>query len=140
MAAWQAYNRGLDEWRNWSTDTIRCLLLKGSGYTYNPDHDFVADVTPASNEWTVAGYARDSLSTKTRTIDDTNNRILYTADTLDFGSCATGEVFDGAVLYKFVTNDADSILLAYLLGDDRDSASSTPFTIAIPSGICYIAD
>ena len=60
------YNTGLEKILDGTInlDTpadVRCLLLK-SGYTFDPDHDFVSDLTPASNEITVSGYSRQALT------------------------------------------------------------------------------
>lgn len=108
------YNRGLDELRDWTSDTIRGLLVTAS-YTPNKDHDFVSDVS--SFELSGTGYARPTLSGKTRTLSDVTDRITYDADDPDFGPIIVGETARYMILYKFVTNDADSILLAcYDLG------------------------
>jgi hypothetical protein len=131
------YNRGLDVWSTFTSDTVRALLLK-TGYTPNVDHDFVADLTVASYEITVAGYSRQTLGTKTRTIDDTNNRITYDCADPAFGTLTAGETVVAMVVYKFVTNDADSILLGYY--DLVDTATAgLAFTVELSSsGLCYL--
>lgn len=131
------YNSGLDEWRTFAIDTIRALLLKGSGYTPNKDHDFVDDVVPASNECALAGYSRPTLTNCTRVITDASDRIVYDADDPDFGPIIAGDTITGMILYKFQSNDGDSILLAYY--DLPDTATNgTPFIPAIhASGLRY---
>lgn len=131
------YNRGLDEFKTWTTDTFRFLLLK-TGYTFNKDHDFVADLTPASFEITVAGYSRQTAGTKTRTIDDTNDRITYDCADPAFGTLTAGETVVAMVLYRFVTNDADSILIGYY--DIADSATNgAAFTVVMgANGAAYV--
>lgn len=134
-----AYNRGLDELSTWTSNTFKFLLLKGSGYTPNKDHDYVADLTPASNEITVAGYTRQTAATKTRTIDDTNDRITYDCDDPSFGTLTAGETISAMVLYRFVTNDADSILVAYCDLADTATGSASPFVVTInTAGIAYV--
>jgi hypothetical protein len=132
------YNRGADELTAFTTSTYKFLLLKGSGYTPNKDHDYVADLTPASNEVTVAGYARVTAATKTRTIDDTNDRITYDCDDPAFGSLTAGQTVSAMVLYRFVTNDADSILIAYY--DLADTATNgSAFTVQLSTaGVAYV--
>lgn len=134
-----AYNRGLDEFGGgqWAGSTFKFLLLKGSGYTVNKDHDFVADVTPASNETALAGYGRVTAGSKTRTIDDTNDRITYDCADPAFGSIAAGDTISAMVLFRFVTNDADSILVGYY--DLPDTITNgTPFTpVLSASGVSY---
>lgn len=141
MANFQPYNRGLDELGAafTSTGTYQCLLLKAAGYTYDPDHDFVSDLTPASNEVSAAGYSRQTLASKTRTINDTSNLILYGAADLSFGTIATGQSITGIVLYRFITNDAASILIGYGVIDGRDSSATSPFTVALTNGIATLS-
>lgn len=132
------YNRGADELATFTTSTYKFLLLKGSGYTPDRDHDYVADLTPASNEVTVGGYARVTASTKTRTIDDTLDRITYDCDDPAFGTLVAGETVSAMVLFRFVTNDADSILVAYY--DLTDTATNgTAFTVQLSTaGVAYV--
>lgn len=131
------YNRGLDEMATFTSNSFKVLLLKGSGYTFNKDHDFVADLTPASNEIAGSGYSRQTLASKTRTIDDTNDRITYDAADPAFGSIVTGETVSAMVLYRFVTNDSDSILVAYYDLPDTPT-DGNPFTVILgSSGLLY---
>lgn len=139
MAAFQKYVRGLDEAGSGfaSSGTFRVLLLQGAGYTYDDDHDFVADLTPGSNEVSAAGYSRQTLGSKTRTIGASN--ILYGCASVDFGTIATGQSVTGIVLYRFVTNDADSILMGYGVIDGRDTAATGNFPVFFPNGIISLA-
>lgn len=132
------YNRGLDELATWGSNTFKFLLLKGSGYTFNKDHDYVSDLSPGSNELTVSGYSRQTAGTKTRTIDDTNDRITYDCADPSFGSAAAGETATAMVLFRFVTNDADSILIGYY--DITDTPTDgNPFVVIISaSGVAYV--
>lgn len=132
------YNRGLDELRDFTSDTFMALLLNDAGYVPNKDHDFVADLTPGTNEIAGAGYSRQTLATKTRTIDDTNDRITYDCDDLDFGTIAAGENVEAMVVYRFVTNDADSILIAYYpLGTIATTGLAFPVVVSA-SGLLYV--
>lgn len=134
------YTRGADEpgGGQWASGTWEFLLLKGSGYTVNKDHDFVADLTPASNECALSGYTRQTAGSKTRTIDDTNDRITYGCANPAFGSIAAGDTISAMVLFRFVTNDSDSILGIYY--DITDTVTNgTPFTVTMnASGAFYI--
>lgn len=103
------YTRGIPQWASWTTDTNRVMLLE-SGYTPNLDHDFVSDVV--AGEIDDGSYSRKTLTGKTQTIDDTNNLVKYDADDVTWAALAGGETVFYVVIYKFVTNDADSILMA----------------------------
>jgi hypothetical protein len=105
------YNRGLDEFRDWTTGTYQFLLLKSSAGAANRDNDFVDDLVPGTNELSVATYARVTAASKTRTIDDTNDRITYDCADPNFGAAATGQTAGQMILNKRVTNDADSVLM-----------------------------
>lgn len=111
MAA-AAYNRGkfifIDSSLNLVSDTIRALLVT-SAYTFDPDHNFVSDIT---NEVAHASYARQDMSNKSVAEDDANDRAEYHADPVDFGAL-TGVTPDAIIIYKFVTNDAASPLIGY---------------------------
>lgn len=92
----------------WTSDTIRALLVD-STYVYDPDHNFVADIT---GELTDGSYARQTLGNKGASEDDTNDQAVLTADPVDFGAL-TNETPEGLVLFEFVTNDADSPLISF---------------------------
>lgn len=106
------YNRGkfiiMDASLDWVNDTIRALLVDSS-YVYDPDDNFVSDI---SGELTDGSYARQTLGNKGVTEDDTNDEAVMTADPIDFGAL-TNETPEGIVLFKFVTNDADSPLISF---------------------------
>lgn len=133
------YNRGMRELPDFTTSTFKALLLKGSGYTPNKDHDYVADITPASNEVTASGYARVTLGSKTEAIDDTNDKIVYSCANPNFGTLAAGQSVTGMIVYREVTNDADSILVACFTFTAVGSSQVAPFTVAVPTeGLLYL--
>jgi hypothetical protein len=90
---------------------VQKLMLLKSG-TPNADDNFVADITPGTNELSVAGYARVTLTTKSVTEDDTNDFAYMDADDVAFGALTAGQTITWAYLLEFVTNDADSFLEA----------------------------
>lgn len=108
-----ACKKAVDAGLNLATADVRVLLLK-STYTYDPDHQFVADLTPGSNEISVAGYSRQALANQTTTQDNTNNRAEGDADDAVFTALTTGQTIAAAVYYVQVTNDADSWLIGYV--------------------------
>ncbi len=121
------YNAGLDAISTWTTDDFGFLLVDSS---YVPDVDdvYVSEVLAA--ELAGVGYGRQPVTGPTRTVDNTLDRIVYNCDDLDFGDIVTGEVADAMILYKFVTNDADSLLVAhYSLGGI--ATTGTAFFVAI---------
>lgn len=113
---------------DWDTDTFRVMLVTSS-YTPNLDHDFVADVV--ANEVAGGGYARQTLTGNAIVIDDANDRVDHDADNATWTGLTAA--FRYAVVFKLVTNDADSILVAYLdLG--AQSVTAQDFTIKWNAG------
>lgn len=105
------YDYGLDLLSGWASATIKALLVTTS-YAFNPATQYVSSVVAA--EVTVAGYSRQTLTTCARTVDTTAHRIKYTADDPGFGTLTAGETIGGLIVYKFVTTDANSLLIGYL--------------------------
>lgn len=99
------FTNGLDELRGWESDTFKALLA--SVYDPDPDSHFVADMV--SYEIADGGYSRQTLTTMDRVVNTTGDRIEYYCDDVDFGAAATASHL---VVYREVTNDADSILVA----------------------------
>jgi hypothetical protein len=131
------FNRGLDVLNPWTSGTFRALLLQGAIYVPNKDDDYVATAVAAAAEVVGAGYTRQVLAGKTRTIDDTLDRITYDCSDFGFGNIAAGENVDSLVLYLFVTNDADSILIAhYTLGTIATTGNAFPVVVG-SAGMIY---
>ena len=77
MAAFNKFNQFVEDLaekvHNLGADTIKVLLVKNT-YGFAATQNIVNDITPATHEVTGGGYARQTLTTKTVTEDDTNNR------------------------------------------------------------------
>lgn len=97
---------------------LKALLLRSTGsYTFNPDHDFVADVfSNGGVEITVASYVRKTLTTVQWTLDDTNNYSVLKFDNIAFGALESGQTVAACLIYEFITNDAASPLLYHIDG------------------------
>jgi hypothetical protein len=93
----------LDGSINWGSDTIRVRPVATSE---SLDKDATAMTSIG-----VTGYDQ-TLGSKTRTKDTTNDRIVYDAADPTFPSVAAGAEVNRMVAFKFVTNDADSIPIA----------------------------
>lgn len=103
------FNKGLDELRTFTTDTFKMGLFTVA--THDIDADFIDDLSGRAVE---TGYADQTLSGKSRNVDDTNNWIQYECSSYpDFAGIDPGETYLSVVLFKFVTNDTDSIPVAY---------------------------
>jgi hypothetical protein len=113
-----AKRRGIDVWYDAAAESpgrLRLLLIQDGSQPSDPDADTVADVLGASptGEVSVAGYARQTLDNVTRGIDDTNDFAYLDADDVVFSGMSSGEDVAGALLYEHVTEDSDSIPIAW---------------------------
>ena len=122
------YNRGkfiiADSSLAWTSDTIQALLVD-STYVYDPDDNFVSDI---SGELTDGSYSRQTLGTKGVTEDDTGDQAYLTAAPVDFGAL-DNETPEGMVFFKFVTNDADSPLIAFFDGGFGAAANGAGYVV-----------
>lgn len=102
----------------WTADTVKGMLVAASTWTPAKSDGFVATILSAGAvEVTAAPYARQTLASKTKTLDGGGHRVLLDGNLLDFGAMAAAQSYDHLVLFKFVTNDADSWLIcAFDLG------------------------
>lgn len=111
---------------------LRVLLLKS--YVITADSNFVSDLTPASNELTVSGYGRHTLASETVTEDDALDFAYLDATDPVFSSLVTGETIVGAVLFRFVTTDANSPVYAgYDVADTPTNGGNVTFQFATPA-------
>lgn len=104
---------------DWAADTIKWLLLRDTGsYTFDPDHDVVDDILSGGGgvEISVASYARQAMTGKSVTVDDTNDRTKFDGNNVSFGDLETGQTVEAAVCYEEITNDTDSVPLIYFDG------------------------
>ena len=107
-----------------TANDIRVMLIRGgssAGSSADRDFDTVQSITTLA-EVDGTGYTgghagadRRSVSTKTQTIDDANDRAEFDGD--DITWTAIGSVVgqcEGALLYKKNTSDGDSVPIAYI--------------------------
>lgn len=134
---YNAYKAGLaraDE--DWVNGDYRVLLLTGA-VTIDPDHATVAAVLAANTETSDASYGRVALSSKTVTQDDANDRANLDAATADFGAL-DNETPTAMVVFRQVTNDADSIPVSLHDTNFGTTANGAGYTIEFPNDIIRI--
>jgi hypothetical protein len=77
------------------------------------DAQFVGDV--ALDEYDGAAYARKTLAGEAVTEDAANDRAEFSANNIQWAALGAGtRQAQGMVLFRFVTNDADSPLVAWI--------------------------
>ena len=141
----QMYNRGIyllaTAALNLSSETIKVMLIQ-PGYIFDPDHNFVSDITGGSPNYEVnedasgtgynagfSGSGRKTLSGKTVTQNDTDDRTEFDHDDFLWPAIDAGIVL-AAVYYKEGTSDADSELIMYTAPDDAINTGGGDLTIA----------
>ncbi len=100
---------------NWESGVIRVMLV-GTGYTFNADHNTVSQTT---NEVMGGGYARKTLTGCSITKDDAGDRIVFDAADVSYANLDPDVgTIAAAIVYLQVGGDdntpADDILIAYL--------------------------
>lgn len=104
---------------NLDTSTIKLMLVK-SAYTYDPDHDFVNDISGSECDATgyTGGFAGADRLTSAVTITEqtANNRVvaIFADTTWTAIGGATNNTLSGAAAIFEITNDAASIPIAWL--------------------------
>jgi len=81
--------------------------LYNPGLEFTKTHEFVSDVV--ANEASGTGYSRKTLANKTQTLD--GDQVEYDADNPTYTALDAGTIAS-AVIFKEVTNDADSPIIA----------------------------
>ncbi|MDB5344269.1 MAG: hypothetical protein JWP89_2646 [Schlesneria sp.] len=84
------------------------------------------------DECDASGYARVALGSEASNVDNTNDRAEFDANDVSFtglGGNATRAI-QGALIFKFVTNDSDSVPIAFV--DFASDISATSTQIDIP--------
>lgn len=111
---------------------LRVLLLKT--YVIDADDNFVDDLVPGTNEVSVSGYSRQTLSGETVTEDDTNDFAYLDATDPVFSSLATGETVVGAVLFRHTGSDATAPVYAgYDVTDTPTNGGNITIQFATPA-------
>lgn len=109
-------------------DDLRVMLLKTSGSTTADTDQDAATISAITTlgELVATGYARQALASEAVNRDDANNRAEFDAADVAFGAIggAVNDTIGAILLFKFVTNDSDSIPIAYI--DNAGSSFSMP--------------
>lgn len=103
------YNEGAEGLQDgtivWGSDTIKVRPFLTSA-TGDKDSTVMTGLGVTGNDVT--------LASKTRTKDTANDRIVYDAADFTWPTQASGAEVDSYIVFKFVTNDADSIPIALI--------------------------
>lgn len=107
----------------WVTDTHKMMLLDNT-YTPSATDHFVSDVV--AKEITAAGYGRWTVTTPARNVNTGTSKTEYSCDQPSFGTMAAGQTARYVALFRFITNDAASPLIAVYDIGATDTADVNP--------------
>ena len=112
-----------------SHDIRAILVMTNTTADTEADAQFVGSLTTL-DEMDGTGYTRQTLTGEAVAVDTANNRGEFTADDHQFLNVSAGtRTIAGLVLYRHVTNDADSPLIAYI-----DTGASLTFPLVANGG------
>lgn len=112
----------------WASDTIKIRLISSA-------------VTPDKDDTSMTGMTQIGGSDKTLTTvapakDTTNDRIVFDANDPSAWSAVASGTVGGAIVFKFVTNDAGSIPIAFI--DPADIvANGSDISVTFASTGCF---
>lgn len=96
-------------------DDIRFLLVMSNSTADTEEDVQVLSGFTTLDEYDGTNYARKVLAGKSITQDTSNNKSVFDADAISFTSLGAGtRECIGAIFYKHVTDDTDSIPLFFL--------------------------
>jgi hypothetical protein len=112
--------------------TVRCYLYDGAAPNIDSDH-YWSDLS--ADEIALSGYTVATITTKTVTENDTNDRGEWDFDNPTWASIAAGTV-TYAVLVLWTGNAATSTIICTIEADDANGQS---YTITIPAtGLLHV--
>lgn len=100
---------------DWNTHDMRALLvMTNTTADTEDDTEFIGGLVTL-DEMDGANYVRKSLASEAVNFDAANNRGEADADDVTWAALGAGtRSIAGVVIFRFVTNDADSPLVAYI--------------------------
>jgi len=116
----------------WASDTIKARLVASSA-TLNKDDTTMTPYTAIGTDQT--------LGTKTKTKDTTNDRIVFSAAALTWTAVAGGSTVGNVAIFKFVTNDAGSTPIAVIdVTDTATNGGDLTLTPDATNGFFYLQE
>tara|TARA_R110002020_G_scaffold34660_3_gene105265 strand:+ start:11086 stop:11544 length:459 start_codon:yes stop_codon:yes gene_type:complete len=124
-------------------DDIRVLLVASNG-AYDPgdtdeDPNTLSDMNGGAGvagvEFDGAGYSRKVLSSKSLSENTADNKVTFHATDVTWVSLSAGtHSVEGALLFKFVTSDADNVPLAWCPYSLATAPNGSNFKNSWPAG------
>ena len=111
------YNNGLlkilDRTVDYVSDNVAVLLVDNA-YTFSETHEYVSNVSGEVVNDIGSGYARQSLASKTITLNTSANAVVFDCADISYTAIDTTNTIAGAVIYKDSGTDSTSDLVAFI--------------------------
>ena len=107
----------------WTSSNFRTLLLTPDA-AYNRSHQFVSSLV--NNELTQA--SRANLNPNSPVVNN-NNQFIFGANDVIFSAQNSGQTIGAVAVYRFVTTDANSPLVAFIYGLNSQATKGLSVTI-----------
>lgn len=121
---------------NLTGQTLKLLLVNATDTADKVNDEFVAAIV--ANELSDGSYARKTLASITILEDNNGHAVRLDAADVLFTALAGGETVNAAYVYREVTNDADSYLVARLDGSNiTTNGGNVTVTFHATDGILY---
>ena len=121
----EMFIRGSLDWPDLDNTNFRWMLLDDNAAPDCTTDEFVADVS--ADELTDPSYGRVTLTGSAITYDVAECSVFFDASNPTFAALAGGENVKWLVLFRQVTNDADSrLMMAYEMAYTTDGSDFTP--------------
>lgn len=115
---------------DWDSDTIRARLSRTSE-TVSRTATVMTGIGLSATDTAVSGRSGPTLN-------GTDHRNEYACSNIAFASVAAGAEIDKLVLFKFVTNDADSIPIAVVSITAQTPGSTVTITADMSNKAFYL--
>lgn len=100
------------------SDTLKVCLM-GTGYTPDPDHDYMDDIN--ADELSGTGYTaghgnsgRKAVASAAVAVDDTNNRATFDLADITWSSIDAGTAKGAVIIRQGTSDDTDALLIAWI--------------------------
>ena len=113
-------------------DDIRVALVMTNTTADTEEETTFVDQFSTLDEMDGANYARKTLASQAVTIDATNDRIEFDFEDLTWTSLGNGtRAIQGILIFRFVTNDAASVPIAFVEFSATQNPGGSNFTVTI---------
>lgn len=115
-------------------DDIRVALLMTNTSADTEEEIALMNGFSTLDEMDGANYARKTLASQAIAVDMSNDRVEFDCEDLTWSSLGNGtRAIQGMLLLKHVTNDTDSIPLAFIEFASTQNPGGSDFTVNMPA-------